>query len=108
MKNPSFPGIDISDNYFNKYNSSLLQSCKLIGAVTGNWNFQPLIIFGRLRGRGRTKKYWDAANNAKPQGIASNKGAFKKRPFLRAKNMGAWLSVRGTMITGKVLSAKEI
>ena len=46
-------------------------------------------------------------NDAKPWGVVSNQGSFKKRILLRAKHTGAWMSVRGTMVTDTVLTATE-
>ena len=53
------------------------------------------------------KKDQDVSNEVKLSVIFRNQGAFKKRLFLRAKHMGASLSVRGTMVTGTVLAATE-
>ena len=61
--------------------------------------FKMLITSGRLKGRGATVKNWDTANHVKLQEIVSDKGVFKKRLLLRAKHTGAWLRVRGTMVT---------
>ena len=49
----------------------------------------------------------DAANDAKPRGIFSDQGAFKKRLFHRVKHTGAWTSIRGTMVTGTVIAVTE-
>ena len=46
-------------------------------------------------------------NGAKLKGIISDQGAFEKILFLCAKHMGAWLSVRGTTVTGVVLAATD-
>ena len=51
------------------------------------------------------KKYRDAANDVKLQGIVSDQGAYKKRFFLCAKHMGTWLSVWGITVTDTVLAA---
>ena len=53
------------------------------------------------------KKYRDAANDEKLQGIFSGQGALKKRLLLRAKHMGSWTSLQGTTVTGTVIDATE-
>ena len=47
----------------------------------------------------------DIKHDVKLQESFSDQGAFKKRLFLRAKHMGAWLSVWGTTVTGTLLAA---
>ena len=49
LQNPVTPAND-------KYRSSLHESCELIGAVTGDKEFQPLTKFGRLKRRDGTEK----------------------------------------------------
>ena len=70
------------ENY--NYNSFLRVSYKLIGAVTGKWEFSTTYHIWAVKGeRQEGGKYWDIANDVKLQEIVSNQGAFNKRLFLR-------------------------
>ena len=60
--------------------------CELIGAVKGEGVFP---------------------TSDQHQGIMSDKGAFKKRLFLRAKLIGSCLRVQGTTVTGTVLTTTD-
>ena len=64
-----------------------------------------LITSRRSKGIGVMVKNRYIANDAKPHGITSSQGATEKHLFLHAKQMGAWLSIWGTMVTGTVLTA---
>ena len=52
-------------------------------------------------------KYQDAAYESKLKGLVSNLKGTAKPLLLSAKITGAWLSVRGTKVSGTVLSATE-
>ena len=77
-------------------------SYKLIGAVTDERAFSTDDHMREVQGKRWDGKNWDVANDAKLQGIVSNQGNFYTRLFVYAKHMGEWISVRGTMVTGKV------
>ena len=51
------------------------------------------------------RKLQDDAEDAKLEGNFNNFEVFDCRPYLRARYMGSWLTIRGTTVTGKVLSA---
>ena len=51
------------------------------------------------------KKAWDVAYKSRIKGLVNNFQGTDKRLLLRAKSIDAWLSVRGTKVSGKVLSA---
>ena len=53
------------------------------------------------------KKYWDAAYESKLKGFVSNFKGTEKSLLLRAKITGDWLSVRGTAVSGTILSATD-
>ena len=62
-----------------KQNSSLRAIGELIGAVKGEQVFPTNDHIRAVKGERRDgTKYWDAANDAKVQGIISDQGAFKK------------------------------
>ena len=84
-----------------KYLSSQRGSAELIRAVTGEGH--------HLRTLGEEildrKKDWEAANKTKLKGLVHDIKGTGRRLILRAKIIGAWLSVRGTTVSGRVLSA---
>ena len=53
------------------------------------------------------KKDRDAAYKSKLKGLVSDLKVNDNRLILRAKIIGAWLSVHGTTVSGTVLSATE-
>ena len=52
-------------------------------------------------------KYQDAVFETKLKGLFRDLKGTNKRLILRAKSTGAWLSVRGTTVSGTVLSATK-
>ena len=52
------------------------------------------------------KKNWYDVNDAKLKEIVTNLNGTDHCLILRTKNIGAWMNVRGTMVTGILLVAK--
>ena len=52
-------------------------------------------------------KYWDVAHKSRLKGLVRDLKGTDKRLLLRAKSTGAWMSVRGTIVSGTALSATE-
>ena len=91
-----------------KYTILIRASDKRIGAIKGEWVLSISDHIREIKGERRNgKKYRDNSNDAKLQGIFSDKGAFQKRLFLCAKRTGAWISIVGTKFTGSALAAIE-
>ena len=87
-----------------KYKVCYVQSTRWLVKSRASRRFKPLIPFRRLKGRDMTgKNDRDVTNDSKLRGIVRNQGASKKRLLLRAKHMGACMSVRGTKVTGTLL-----
>ena len=88
------------------YLSPMQGSAKLVHAVTGGGessNADHLRTLSEERSDG--KKAWDVAYESILTGLLSNIQGTNKRLLLISKITGAWLSVRGTTVSGTVLSA---
>ena len=91
-----------------KYKGLLREIYEMIGAVMGKRVFLTADHLWAVKEERRDrKKYRDDANDAKLSGIVNPQGNLEKRLFLRTKNLGSWMSVRGTAVTGVVLAAME-
>ena len=91
-----------------KYLSSQRGSAEIVQAVTGGEAFSNadhLWTLGEERCDG--KKDREASFETKIKGLVRDLKGTEKRLILCAKNTGAWLSVRGTTVSGTVLSATE-
>ena len=91
-----------------KYLRSIQGSKELVWAVTGVGTFSNanhLRILSEERRDG--KKDQDVAHESRPKGLVHNIKDTAKHLLLRAKITGAWLSGRGTTVSGTVLSATE-
>ena len=53
------------------------------------------------------QKRWDAVNNSKVKGLVNDIEASDCCLILCTKNIGSWMKVQGTMITGTVLATME-
>ena len=51
------------------------------------------------------KKYRDVAHESRLKGLVRDLQGTDKSLLLRAKSTGAWMSLRGTTVSGTVLSA---
>ena len=92
-----------------KYLSYQRGSVELVRAVTGGGafsNYDHLRTLGEERHDG--KKDREAAYETKLKGLVRDLKGTDKRLIQRAKRTGAWLSVRGTTVSGTVLSATEL
>ena len=78
----------------------LIQAVMGVGAFS---NADQLETLGKERRDG--KKYWEAAYETKLQDLVRDLKGTNRRLILRAKSTGAWLSVRGTTVSGTVLYA---
>ena len=91
-----------------KYLRSHQGSAELIRAVTGGGEFSNanyLRTLGEERSDG--KKYWEVANKTKLKGLVQDLKGTDRRLILQGKRTGACLSVRGTTVSGTLLSATE-
>ena len=89
-----------------KYLSSNRVSTELIRAMTGGGslsNVDHLLELGEERCDG--KKNWDDTNVATLKGLFRDLKGTYRCPILRSKNTSAWLSIRGTKVSGTLLSA---
>ena len=55
-----------------------------------------------------SRKTQDDVNNSKLEVIVNNLGDFDSRILLRAKQSVSWMTVRGTTVTGRLLSPMEL
>ena len=91
-----------------KYPSSQKGSKELIRAVTGGGEFSNanhLRMLGEER-RDR-QKYREVSNITKLKGLVRDLKGSNRRLIICDKITGSWLSVRGTTVSGTVLSAME-
>ena len=88
-----------------KYLSSLWGSAELARAVTGGGAFSNADHLRTLsEERCDGKKDRDFAHKYRLKGLVRDLKGTYKRLLLRAKSTGAWMSVRGTTVSGTVLS----
>ena len=91
-----------------KYLSSQRGNVELVHAVIEGGAFSNANHLRTLSEERRDgKKYWDAAYETKLKGLFRNLKGIDKRLILRVKCIGYWPSVRGTIVSGTVLSATE-
>ena len=87
--------------------SSTRGSAELARAVTGGGKFSNANHLRTLsEDRRDGKESWDVAYKSRLKGLVSDLKGTDKHLLLRAKITGAWLSVRGTAVSGTVLSAR--
>ena len=92
-----------------RYLRSTRGSAELIQAVTGGGKFSNANHIQTLSDERRyKKKAQDVPYESILKGLVRDIKGTDKRLLLRAKNTGACPSVRGTTVSGTVLSAKEI
>ena len=53
------------------------------------------------------KESWDVAYESKLKGVVNNIKVRDKHILLRSKSTGSWMRVRGTTVSGTLLSATE-
>ena len=83
-----------------KYLSSQQGSAELIQSATGGEAFSNadhLLALGEERRNGQ--KNWDEANKTTLKNLVRDLKGTDQRLIIRAKNTGAWLSVRGTTVS---------
>ena len=91
-----------------KYLISQRGSAELVRAVTGGGAFSNADHRRTIsEERCDRKKDRDDSYETKIKGLVRYLQVNDKRLLLRAKSTGAWLSVRGTTVSGTVLSATE-
>ena len=89
-----------------KYLSSTWGSVELIQAVTGGGKFSNAVHLRTLSENPQEgKKDCDFAHKSRLKGLVRDIKGTDKRLLLHAKITSAWLSVRGTIVSGTVLSA---
>ena len=92
----------------NKYLRPHWGSAELVWAVVGGGGLSNADHLWNLCEEKRDgKKDRDAAYEIKLKGLVCDLKGTDKSLRLRAKSTGAWLSVRGTTVSGTVLSATE-
>ena len=85
------------------------ESAELVRVATGGGAFSNDNHLRTLSGeRHDEKKDWDVAYKLRLKDLVRNLKGTDKRLLLRAKTTGARMSVRGTTVSGTVLSATEL
>ena len=80
----------------------------MVWAVTGGGGFSNVNHLWNLSEKRRDgNKAWDVAYESRLNGFVSNLQGTDKPLLLRVKSIVAWLSLRGTTVSGTVLSATE-
>ena len=80
----------------------------MVRVVTGGGAFSNANHLQTLSEEGRkVKKDRDVAHESRLDVLVRDLKGTDKRLLLRAKSTGAWLSVRGTTVSGTVLSATK-
>ena len=91
-----------------KYLSSLRGSAELVRSMPGGGAFSNADLLRTLSEERRdSKKEWYAMYESKLKGLVRGIKGTDKRLLLRAKIIGAWLSVHSTTVSGTILSATE-
>ena len=91
-----------------KHLSSTRGSTEQTRAVTGGGGFSNADHLWTLNEERRDgKEYWDVAYESILKSLVSDIKGTDNILLLRSKSTGAWLSVRGTTVSGTVLSATE-
>ena len=100
---------DLVTSSNDKYLSLICTSRDLIGSLAGESEFSTTYNLQAVKEeRCDGKKTWDDVNNTKLDVISKNFPTLERRPFLRAKYMGSFLTVWGTIVIDTVLTATEI
>ena len=83
-------------------------SPELVQAVTGGGSFSNSDHLQTLSEEWLDgEEYRDVLHESRLKGLVSDLQGTDKRLLLRTKSTGAWLSVRGTTVSGTLLSATE-
>ena len=91
-----------------KYKISQRGSAELVRAVTGGGAFSNAFhLWTTIEEKRDGKKDRDAAYETKLKGLVRDLKGTDKGLLLRAKSTGDWMNVRGTIVSGTVLSATE-
>ena len=85
-----------------KYLSSQIATTEISWPVTGGGANHLLVLREEMHDR---QKNWDDTNDARLKGLVVDLLGFYWHLILRAKNTGAWLNIRCTAVTGKVMLA---
>ena len=84
-----------------KYPISLHISSKLIGYITGDRSLSTANCLMDLREEKHDRqKIWNDPNKTKLRGLVNYIAAPDRRLILFAKNIGYWMTLWGTMVTG--------